>query len=106
MERRRVLSAPERFGIRKTTELKEPLGATRSASCLLACHLFLHLLLHFLRCGFCPVRCNHPSVTLGIDNDTAAIAPKHIHHFSLGSGTEFYSLGNSFICVLRQQIQT
>src|ERR1700730_5234395 len=66
------------------------LGATRSASCLLADHLFLHLLLHFLGRGFCNVGSDHPSVTLGIDNDPTAVPPKHIHHRSLGRGAELY----------------
>src|SRR5437016_11395327 len=61
-------------------------GATRSAGCLLAGHLFLHLLLHFLRCGLCNVGSDHPSVPLGIDNGSTPVAPKHIHHGSLGRG--------------------
>src|SRR5712692_9930254 len=81
-------------------------GATRSAGCLLAGYLFHHLLLHFLRCGSCDVGSDHPSVTLGIDNGSTAVAPKHIHHGSLGRGAELYGLGNRLVCVHRQQIQT
>ena len=67
-------------------------GATRSAGCLLASYLFHHLLLHFLRCGLCDVGSDHPSVTLGIDNGSTAVAPKHIHHGSLGRGPSFTAL--------------
>jgi|SRR5580765_1031297 len=49
---------------------------------------------------------DHPSVTLGIDNGSTAVAPKHIHHGSLGRGAELYGLGNRLVCVLRQQIQS
>jgi hypothetical protein len=65
-------------------------GATRSAGFLLASHLFLHLLLHFLRCGFCNVGSDHPSVTLGIDNGSTTVASEPIHHGPLGRGAELY----------------
>ncbi len=59
-----------------------------------------------LRGGLCNMGSNHPSVALGIDNGSAAVAPKHIHHRSLGHGPELYRLCNHLVCVLRQQIQT
>jgi hypothetical protein len=44
---------------------------------------------------------DHPSVTLGIDNGSTAVAPKHVHHGSLGCRPELYSPGNRLVCVLR-----
>src|SRR5258708_5084955 len=49
---------------------------------------------------------NHPKVSLWIDNGSTAVAPKHIHHRSLGRGPELYGLCDHLVYVLCQQIQT
>src|SRR6266849_4608174 len=85
-----------KFGVGFITE-QERSGGTRSAGCLLADHLFLHLLLHFLRCVLCNVSSDHPSVTLGINNGSTAVAPKHIHHGPLGRGADVDGLGNHLV---------
>jgi hypothetical protein len=86
---RYMLPALERIRIRNNVELEGGYSrATCGVSCLLAGHLFLHLLLHFLGCGLCNVGSDHPGVTLGIYNGSTAVAPKHIHHGSLGRCAE------------------
>src|SRR5215469_8160098 len=92
----------ERLGIRSAELEGCYSGARRRPGCLLAGYLFLHLLLHFLRCGLCNVGSDHPSVALGIDNGSTAVAPKHIHHGSLRGGAELYGFGNRLVYVLRQ----
>ncbi len=63
-------------------------GAACRLRCRPAGHLLLHFLLHFLGSGLHLVRCDHPGIAIGIDDDSAAISPEHIHHGALGRGAE------------------
>ena len=58
-------------------------GSLLAGRCRIATHLFFHFLLHLLGRRFSNVRRDHPNISLGIDDRSPTIAPKHIHNWPL-----------------------